>query len=162
MKIKSFTDVITNSSSEVFTIKTDKTAEEVLKIIQDYRDAHETSFGSGDGGRIDVLDVEDRYADFLEWEGLKDNPQSFTRFKDTTDYPESDVLTVFIDNCFGKTCEFVFDNFKILETDGGPIYGIYDPSGENIVSKTYDWGEWNKLTPLEKYGKRFIEKYGEG
>lgn len=41
IKVQSISDIITNSSSEVFVVKSDNTIKEVKKLIMEYDTAHE-------------------------------------------------------------------------------------------------------------------------
>ena len=80
MKIKSQTDIITNSSSELFTIKASgKTKEEILDILTEYHKSKVKNRpenirdlpwsekikydldGSGIGGKLEVKDFKDEY-----------------------------------------------------------------------------------------------------
>ena len=84
IKIQSFSDIITNSSSEIFSIRTKNTKDEIESLIStihkgflykgDWNDYYNLEkeerakydHFSGDGGRIDVKNFDDRYKEFLE------------------------------------------------------------------------------------------------
>ena len=85
IKIQSFSDIITNSSSEIFSIRTKNTKDEIESLIStihkgflykgDWNDYYNLEkeerakydHFSGDGGRIDVKNFDDRYKEFLEY-----------------------------------------------------------------------------------------------
>lgn len=65
-----------------------------------------------------------------------------------------------IDEHFTATCKYIFDNYEVLEHDGGKHYPVYDEKGEKIV-RVVNWDEWENsgLTELEQYGKLFCDNY---
>lgn len=180
MKVKSQTDLITNSSSEIFTIKAPgKTKEEILKILQDYHKTKEPrpenydelsweerlkydGCGSGMGGELSVEDFEDEYEDFKS--GLPESKQHLCTPEIYSIHSGYDLETlketfsIDIDESFMATCQFVFDNFEVLDCDSGCIRGVYDKEGLKII-RTTTWEEWSKLSPLEKYGKVTCDNY---
>lgn len=181
MKIKTVSDVITNSSSELFTIKAPgKTKEEILEILEEYHKSKVKNRpenlrdlpwsekikydldGSGMGGELEVKDFKDKYEEHKS--GLPVNKQSqFNEemFSLYSIYPleeQKEIFKVDIDESFLATCQFIFDNFEVLENDSGLVKGVYDKDGLKII-RTTDLGEWDNLSLLEKYGKVFYDNY---
>lgn len=71
MKIKSIIDVITNSSSEVFVIKTGMTEKELRKILLEITKDHIGC--SGMGGIIDIHTNQSPEENGLDWEWLPED-----------------------------------------------------------------------------------------
>lgn len=108
MKIKSITDVITNSSSEVFVIRKTESAEEIIKKLKEYHESHK-----------------------MTWEIYKEKyepqpkPEMYEKIRqDGLDYfPSGDggtidfgdeTLGVEIDENFSATHDFVEKNYEVL------------------------------------------------
>ena len=97
IKVQSFSDIITNSSSEIFSIRTKNTKDEIESLIStihkgflykgDWNDYYNLEkeerakydHFSGDGGRIDVENFDDRYKEFLEYFIPEDKKELFTK-----------------------------------------------------------------------------------
>ena len=185
MKIKSQTDLITNSSSEVFTIRANgKTKEEILEILQgvhkkltwdkneedlrklpfNERSKWDKPWGSGDGGRLEVSDFTDLFTDFVKnFPKTKRSQITEEDFIKHQEYPGDlvkDLIRVYVDENFLGTCKFVMDNFEVLETGGTVVYLIWDKTGEKIIGHTMDYEVWDNLeTDLERYGKLYCDNY---
>ena len=71
MKIKSITDVVTNSSSEVFVIKTGMTKKELQKILLEI--TKDCIGCSGMGGIMDIHTNQSPEEDGLDWEWLPED-----------------------------------------------------------------------------------------
>ena len=71
MKIKSITDVVTNSSSEVYVIKTGMTEKEFRKILLEI--TKDCIGCSGMGGIMDIHTNQSPEKDGLDWEWLPEN-----------------------------------------------------------------------------------------
>lgn len=179
MKIKEITDVVTNSSSETFIIKNSGISkEELVKILEDYHKTHiienwdgsdnfDDRFGSGMGGIFKVNTFQDEYL-----EAKKDYPKTkqhlFTpeMYAISQPLPEDvlrDAFFLDIDKNFAATCKYIFDNFDVLEHDGGGHYPVYDEKGEEIIKILKSWKDWDKeeLTNLQRYGKIICENYDD-
>lgn len=181
MKIKSQTDIITNSSSELFTIKAPgKTKEEILEILEEYHKSKVKNRpenlrdlpwsekikydldGSGMGGELEVKDFNDEYEEYKS--RLPINKQSqftkemFSLYSIYSLEEQKEIFSVDVDESFLATCQFIFDNFEVLENDSGFVRGVYDKDGLKII-RTADWEEWDNLSLLEKYGKVFCDNY---
>ena len=113
LKIQSISDIITNSSSEVFVIHTDKSWNEVEDIMHSWK-LDDT--GSGMGGCIEVYDSKRPYID------QKYLPE---RMKGKPYYPwlPDDHLLVHIDWGLDKHIDKMFEEFEIVDSeDVGLIY----------------------------------------
>lgn len=181
MKIKSQTDVITNSSSELFTIKAPgKTKVEILDILTEYHKSKVKNRpenirdlpwsekikydldDSGMGGILEVKDFKDEYEEHKS--SLPINKQSqfteemFSLYSIYSLEEQKEILRVDIDENFLATCQFMFDNFEVLENYSGLVRGVYDKDGLKII-RTTDWEEWRDLSSLEQYGKVYYDNY---
>ena len=177
MKIKEITDVVTNSSSEIFIIKNPGISKEkLIEILKDYHEKHisdnldngdefDNRFGSGMGGIFEVKTFYDKYL-----EARNDYPKTkqhlFTpeMYAISQPYPEEvlkDALFLNIDENFSATCKYILDNFEIIEHDGGRHFLVFDEKGEKIVKVLNSWKEWREenLTRLQRYGKVVSENY---
>ena len=78
VKIKSKTDVITNSSSEVFVIKTNETAKELFDRL--YSLLTENDISSGDGGVLNINTKDDFYGNDFPY-SMKNIPKGYARIR---------------------------------------------------------------------------------
>ena len=177
MKIKSVTDVITNSSSEIFTIKNPGVSKsELEKILEDYHKTHSTkdwdgsdnmdsTYGSGCGGEINVSTFMDIYKEQKQYYPKTKQhlftPEVFANSQALPNNVVKDAFFLNIDKHFAATCKYIFDNYEVLEHDGGNHYPVYDEKGEKIVRVVNSWDEWENsgLTELEQYGKLYCDNY---
>lgn len=89
LKIKSRTDVITNSSSEVYLIKNSGSADYIRSVWQEYLEKHAEEWNLGDPEFPDYCGVWDYYAE--------DKPDGVVEFG-------YDILCN-LDDCYGGLCE---------------------------------------------------------
>jgi len=57
LSIQNFSNIITNSSSELFVLQTSDSADVIYNIIKNHAKDNKPEFHSGDAGRIDVETV---------------------------------------------------------------------------------------------------------
>lgn len=111
-KIQSFSDVITNSSSELFVVgDVNKTAEEIKKmLIQKFKESGDTC--SGMGGYIEVTpyDAPDNINDFVI---TSDNIKFAYHIKNwkKLNIPQKGFF-IYIDNNLCNTIEFIRNELK--------------------------------------------------
>lgn len=111
MKIISFTDVITNSSSETFLIKSDSTPEEFTKELLEVRGSE--YYSSGLGGKITVMD---------DWEGLEKGYLIVNLDR------ELDTVIDYLRNYYGILQDLNYDQY-------GPYTSMYIKWGKNRISE---------------------------
>lgn len=135
MKIKSIIDIITNSSSECFLIKTEKSRKEVLKELKDKKGSGE-NYCFGMGGILEVFDKNTETEDF-EWftdcceEEIKHIPFEFL--------PE-DYLAIHIDEEYEDLINFIKTEYEFVEDifdDNSPVF--------NKIFETYYKKEEEKI-----------------
>ena len=175
IKVQSFSDVITNSSSELFVIKsTGNTGskQEIQNLIDNHCSSHywkgdykdfqalpleerrKWDICSGDGGCHDVTDSYDRYLQWLEHN--KTDSASMDDLKKDVPYEvylkyftshKNDIF-VNIDHSYLGTINYILENFFV--TDHLYEYGYYeiDPGTKRLLKKLTK-EEWEKL-PKER------------
>ena len=181
MKIRSITNVITNSSSETFIIKNPGISEKELEnILIDYHnskiskrydgnDDKDSEYGSGDGG---IISVKSFLTIFKEEQKLypktkqsQFTPEMFALLQELPYEVLKDSYFLDIDEDFSATCKYIFDNYDILQHDGTSHHPIYDKTGQKIVKVINSYQEWleetKNLTPLQCYGKLQVDNYDE-
>ena len=145
IKIRSITDVITNSSSETFIISFPKVSpEDLKKLLQGWKKAflEEDSY-SGMAGEIKVNslgdwaeeDRKDCYISRIPW------------------IPDSLVVT--IDFALTSTIrQFKEEYPEAYNIEEEVFYPIYDDEGKKILKLTPDYQEWKALgDPLKMHGE---------
>ena len=183
IKIQSFSDIITNSSSETFVIKSNDIPAKILQkelervnksfkrwydVYDDYQtfsnlpreeqDKYESC--SGDGGTIEVQDWESSY---LEWK--EDMPESkkdrLTPEIWALNYNEEldelkKQLTVTIDQGFKNTIQYFIENYEVYEENcWNFVTAEKDPVTGRLL-KVLSYGDWKKL-PEER--RAFNHRY---
>lgn len=149
LKIQSVSDIITNSSSEVFQFQTNLDFEVVKEIIEaeGAKNAGISDDYSGDGGTLDVRNWEDAYKLWMEWEIPEDKRKDCTPEIWALHYPESleelkSTIWISIDWARKGTIDFILDTFWVTCSDTGWQYEQIDPETDEVVrlvsKATYD------------------------
>lgn len=152
IRVQSISDIITNSSSEVFVV-TDhstsaKTLKEILYKVGDEFYPNENC--SGMGGELDICTFDDNY----EWwkSNLPENKQNLAskeiyslQFAQSLEELEK-CLWVDIDWSRTSTIKWMIDNLDVLECSG-PCR--VNPETGKIV-EIIGWQEWERLPETER------------
>lgn len=154
MKIKSISDVITNSSSEAFTFKRlpgdTRTFEEIKQAILEYHKAHmRESFDrnskekvdcySGTVQNIELTTTEEEYLDYKQHWVDKNRREEFTKemYNILRGYPDNEAdeyIHINLDEGFRATIDWLIENFWIFEVS--MCYWIHDKEGRYIRKGT--------------------------
>lgn len=158
IKFQSISDIITNSSSEIFTVIDERPFNELKKLIKqigkenfpsDRRDLGVLSEDekekfdsfSGVGGTLKVKNWEDLYNDWLEW--IPENKRSqATPEIWALRYPESleelkKQIQIEVDQNRNRTINWILENLWVIEADYG--YFEKDPETGRIIKRiTYE------------------------
>ncbi len=137
LKIQSFSDIITNSSSEIFTLKSDvsldivksmilkkhesapEAPEDYYKLSEEERNKYDTCTGMG--GILEIKDWNDMYSQDREYSCVKSKQHLYTpeiwslQYKESLDELKS-MIWVDIDEGFKVTIDFIFENFWVSES----------------------------------------------
>lgn len=160
MKIKSITDVITNSSSEAFTFKRlpgdTRTFEEIKQAILEYHEAHMKEFRdktskekidcySGDVQDIELTTIENEYVDYKQHWVDKKRREEFTKemYNILRGYPDNEAdeyIHINLDEGFEATIDWLIENFWVLEVT--TCYWLHNDEGRYIRKGT--WEEYQK------------------
>ena len=160
IKIQSFSDIITNSSSEIFSIRTKNTKDEIEALIStvhkgflykgDWNDYYNLEkeerakydHFSGDGGRIDVKNFDDRYKEFLEYFIPEDKKELFTKEiyslieKGSTE-EQKETLKVYLDEGFTRTLDWIIENLYVTDIEGRLVEKV-----DGRVVKLLPWDDY--------------------
>lgn len=121
IKIKSISDIITNSSSECFTIKTDKTPKEYFAYLMSLKNGRDTC--SGDEGKLIICNNSNCCS----------NEYSYTK-----PFLPNGYLHIEIDNGFQNLSNIIRKENLVKEEELTTLSNIY-----------YCWEYFNKLYPLK-------------
>lgn len=137
MKIKSITNVITNSSSEVFLIRTyGKTPQQILKELE----AHDNGQASGMGGDISV------YNSKLPRKAIYGEGSWYYSL-------DPDFAIIDIDHAKRDTIEWILANYFVIAED--TTVGVVDPSNQRVIAIS-KWGNDN-LRHADPYPDEWIK-----
>lgn len=160
IKIQSFSDIITNSSSEIFSIRTKNTKDEIEALIStihkgflykgDWNDYYNLEkeekakydHFSGDGGRIDVKNFDDRYKEFLEYFIPEDKKELFTKeiyslFEEGSTEEQRETLKVYLDEGFTRTLDWIIENLYVTDIEGRLVEKV-----DGRVVKLLPWDDY--------------------
>lgn len=160
IKIQSFSDIITNSSSEIFSIRTKNTKDEIESLIStihkgflykgDWNDYYNLEkeerakydHFSGDGGRIDVKNFDDRYKEFLEYFIPEDKKELFTKeiyslIEEGSTEEQRETLKVYLDEGFTRTLDWIIENLYVTDIEGRLVEKV-----DGRVVKLLPWDDY--------------------
>ena len=160
IKIQSFSDIITNSSSEIFSIRTKNTKDEIEALIStvhkgflykgDWNDYYNLEkeerakydHFSGDGGRIDVKNFDDRYKEFLEYFIPEDKKELFTKeiyslLEEGSAEEQKGTLKVYLDEGFTRTLDWIIENLYVTDIEGRLVEKV-----DGRVVKLLPWDDY--------------------
>ena len=160
IKVQSFSDIITNSSSEVFRVRSKNTKDEIKALIStihkgflykgdwnDYYNLEEeekTKYDhfSGDGGRIDVENFDDRYKEFLEYFIPEDKKELFTKeiyslLEEGSTEEQRGTLKVYLDEGFTRTLDWIIENLYVTDIEGRLVEKV-----DGRVVKLLPWDDY--------------------
>ena len=160
IKIQSFSDIITNSSSEIFSIRTKNTKDEIESLIStihkgflykgDWNDYYNLEkeerakydHFSGDGGRIDVKNFDDRYKEFLKYFIPEDKKELFTKeiyslIEEGSTEEQRETLKVYLDEGFTRTLDWIIENLYVTDIEGRLVEKV-----DGRVVKLLPWDDY--------------------
>ena len=160
IKIQSFSDIITNSSSEIFSIRTKNTKDEIESLIStihkgflykgDWNDYYNLEkeerakydHFSGDGGRIDVKNFDDRYKEFLEYFIPEDKKELFTKeiyslLEEGATEEQKGTLKIYLDEGFTSTLDWIIENLYVTDIEGRLVEKV-----DGRVVKLLPWDDY--------------------
>ena len=160
IKIQSFSDIITNSSSEIFSIRTKNTKDEIEALIStvhkgflykgDWNDYYNLEkeerakydHFSGDGGRIDVKNFDDRYKEFLEYFIPEDKKELFTKeiyslLEEGSTEEQKGTLKIYLDEGFTRTLDWIIENLYVTDIEGRLVEKV-----DGRVVKLLPWDDY--------------------
>lgn len=145
VRIQSISDIITNSSSELFAIIDDRPFEEVKRIIKEVGKSNLSSIHdgfSGEGGTLEVHNWEDLYNEWLKY-WIPENKKSQAtpeiwalQYKDSLEDLKKQIL-IKIDWSREHTIDWILENLWVIDVDCG--YFEKDPETGRIIKRiTYE------------------------
>lgn len=155
IKIQSASDIITNSSSEIFQLKSDLSLDVVRQMImdegeknlksrpekwytEDYYETIEFDGGSGMGDLLEIRGWEEIYEQDREWDCAANKKDLYTPEVWALKYVESleelkQQIWVNIDWSRKATIDFIIRNFWVVATDALGYYAQIDPKTQRVV-----------------------------
>jgi hypothetical protein len=155
--IQSISDLITNSSSELFSVKLeDKSFQEVKDIVEEIctqNQEYGKDLSSGMGGLLEFKTWEDKYETHKEDWIPANKRDLFTPEIWSINYKESldtlkNTIWIDIDEGFKSTIDFILKNFFIYQCDCG--FFEKDPSTGRLL-RQITVEEWNALPKERQY-----------
>ncbi len=120
ISIQSSSDVITNSSSELFSIVSSKSSSDLYKLLRTYSDINDANSYSGNGGDIDIYEVD--FSSIIKTLYGDQNPninidninKKFIEiYKECFELPkEGTLFKIDIDHGFTNTMKFIENDLK--------------------------------------------------
>ena len=145
VKFQSISDVITNSSSELFTIVDDRPFEEVKELVEsigkhNWGAAKDSS--SGEGGKLEVSNWEDKYNDWLKWAVSSKKldlatPEVWALQCDESLEELQKSIWISVDWNREATIDWIIKNLWVYDADGGCFEK--DPNTGRVIKRiTYE------------------------
>lgn len=155
--VQSISDLITNSSSEIFALKADSSFKNVKSIIKEVAKKNEDSGEdqcSGEGGLLEFYTWEYMFQQWKECYIASNKQDLATPEMWSLTYNESlDTLKktvwVDIDHSFKGTIDFILENFYVYYADGGLFER--DPKTGRIL-RSVNCDEYRELPEERQYG----------
>lgn len=155
--VQSISDLITNSSSEIFAVKSDESLENLEWVIRNEAKKNEASGEdncSGEGGLLEFYTWEDRFTQWKECYIASSKQDMATPEMWSLCYNESldtlkKTIWVDIDHSFKGTIDFILENFYVYDANGG-LFEKDPETGRILRSVSYD--EYDKLPEERQYG----------
>lgn len=158
IKIQSFSDIITNSSSELFSVYSDMPKRKLQALLEEVHKANELydvekwdelsdeekreyDGITGTGGELTVYSFDDRYYDELKH--IPENKKHLYTKEVHVMYEEEPLeelekrLVIDIDEGFHKTIKWIIENLYVVDTSGHPCAR----NKEGRVVKLLKWDE---------------------
>lgn len=157
LKFQSVSDIITNSSSEIFQLKSDLTFDVVKGMIEEekekngratpnnvydlpYEEKMKYDCSSGMGGWFQILNWEDVYKQAKEncWHCVSSKRDMYTPEIWALQYDESleelkSMVWVDIDHSFHATIRYILENFWVTGVDSYGNYWQKDPETDRLI-----------------------------
>lgn len=157
INIQSFSDIITNSSSEIFALKSNCSFESVKSLIKEIAKENEESGKdkcSGEGGLLAFYTWEDMFKNWKEDNIYPEKQHLITPEIWSIFYKESlDTLkkTIWVDIDYARkeTINFILNTFYVYNVSDGLFEK--DPKTGRIL-KSVDYEEYKKLPEERQYG----------
>jgi hypothetical protein len=158
LKVQSFSDIITNSSSELFVVKDDRSYETVKEIIERVAETNlknGTDVGSGMGQFLEIKNWEMLYDEAKEDHIAKNKQEFYTPEIWSLEYEEEldelkQLIYIDIDWRRDATIEWIFKNLFVSNIDYG--YAERDPETGRIL-RTVSEETFNSLPADRQYEK---------
>lgn len=151
LKFQSFSDMITNSSSELFTIaNSDYSAKELEVLLQNLPESHDSS---GMAGIITVRDWQDIYDIYLENYIPANKRDQVTPEIWALNYEESlddlkKMLWIDIDHNYKDIINWILENLWVIDVDR---YGFRKDPKTGRVIEFVGYQKWRELPEDEAY-----------
>lgn len=180
LKFQSVSDIITNSSSETFTLKSNIAYDTVRSMILAEHDKNAVDWDhynddtgkydkpSGDGGRLKIKDWYDIYVEYRAYNCDKSKYDLYTpevwalSFKESLDEIKS-MIWIDIDQGFKPTINYILDNFWVVNSSMWEYYDIIDKKTNKV--KTIPARFWqldeNTKEPIRVISRKMYESLPE-
>ncbi len=149
LKFQSASDIITNSSSETFTLKSNIAYDTVKSMILTEHDKNAIDYDhwddntgkydkpSGDGGTLEIKSWYDIYLDYRKFKCHKSKYDLYTpeiwalSFEESLDELKS-MVWVYIDEGFKPTINYILNTFWVVKSSAWEYYDIVDKETNKV------------------------------